>query len=148
MAQESGKRYTDPMPSSEPNPTDNSIRALAGDGKKHRMDDPTQKAAVDALLNLTPAELAARVVHQRTGEEAALIRLMVERSILNPAQCDLLSAEFADLYGQMKLIDAQRKNGLALVQLIVRQATGATRQRINEILLPRENPDGSWDTLA
>ncbi len=136
------------MTEPERNPDGASIRALAGTGEKFTMDTSEQKIAAEALLDSTPATLAEKIIANRPAAEIDLLRLMVKRRILNPAQCALLSEHIADLLSQKKLIDAQRANDRPLVIAIFAHATTAMRTRLREILLPRPEADGSLDTLV
>ncbi|MBP9850228.1 MAG: hypothetical protein KBC47_00890 [Candidatus Peribacteraceae bacterium] len=136
------------MSDADRNPDGKSIRDLAGDGTDHTMDSPEQKKAADALLNMTPAALAAHIITERASAESDLIRTMVQCEILSPEQCSLLSEEFAGTFSGMRLIEAQRIKQRPLIQSIITRASGDTRKRIDDVLAPRLNDDGSLDSLA
>ena len=136
------------MTEPERNQGGRSIRALAGTGERFTMDTPEQKATAEALLDRSPSTLVETIIANHPTAEIELLRLMIERGILNPAQCALLAKGITDGLARKKLIDAQRMNERPLVMAILAHATAAVRTRLHEILRPRPEADGSLDTLA
>ena len=148
MEENAGKWYTDAMSGENRESQEKSIRNLAGTGEKHAMENPDRKQRAEALLDMTPAALAALILNQQNSDDMELLRIMVEKNILNPAQCALLSAEIATQYEGMKQVNAMRHHDRPLVQAIVKHAAAATRDRLKTILTPSIQNDGSYDVLA